>query len=147
MHVRPKLLAHDRISAIGPDQKISRLMGAVVEVRGHPSCRKVLIDPYKSLSLMIVLVAEGCLQRRVDQRPGRLGLRRVVLRLDRPVWLQHGAVRGPYAEIDFSKIDAHPPEHFDHLRLENDAAAATVEVVGRAFKDVDVPADLSRETL
>src|SRR5271169_4824039 len=79
---RPELLAHDRVSTVGADQKIARLAGIIVEMRGHRPCRKILIDPNKGFPLMVVLVAEGRLQRRVDQRPGRLGLRGKMLRLD-----------------------------------------------------------------
>jgi hypothetical protein len=66
-----------------------------------------------------------------------------MLRLDRPVWLQHGPVRGPHDEIDVSKIDSHPPEHFDHLGLENDTAAPTGR--GASVQDVNVPADLTHK--
>src|SRR6516165_1262802 len=68
-----------------------------------------------------------------------------VLGLDRSIGSQNGAITGPYAEFDGPKVDTRPPEDFDHLRLQNDAAAAAVEIMRRALEYVDIPTDSSQQ--
>ena len=46
-------------------------------------------------------------------------------------------------KINGSNIHAHSPEDFNHLGLKDDAATSTVEIMGGALEDVDVPADLA----
>jgi hypothetical protein len=144
-HGRPELLAHDGVPAVGTDQKIARFSGSILELRGYRPRAEVLIDLHQRLHVMIVLFAEGRLQGRIDERPGCLGLRGEVLGLDRSVGPEDGAVRGPYTKLDGSKIDACPPEDLDHLGLKNDAAAAAIEIVGRALEDVDIPTDSAQQ--
>jgi hypothetical protein len=66
-----------------------------------------------------------------------------MLGLDRAVRPEDGAVLGPDAKINGSNIHAHSPEDFNHLGLKDDAATSTVEIMGGALEDVDVPADLA----
>src|SRR5262249_49078495 len=42
-------------------------------------------------------------------------------------------------------LDALPRRDFNHLGLKDDAATSTVEIVGGALEDVDVPADLAQQ--
>ena len=72
-------------------------------------------------------------------------MRSEVLGLDRSVRPEHGAVLGTHAEVDGSKVDAYPPKNLDDLGLKHDSAATAVEVMGRAFKNVDVPTDPAQE--
>jgi hypothetical protein len=68
-----------------------------------------------------------------------------MLGLDRAVRPEDGPVLGPDAKINGSNIHAHSPEDFNHLGLKDDAATSTVEIVGGALEDVDVPADLAQQ--
>jgi hypothetical protein len=65
--------------------------------------------------------------------------------LNRSVRPEDCAVRGLYTELDGSKIDASSAQDLDYLRLENDAAPAAVEIMGRALEDDDVPADSAQK--
>ena len=145
LHGRPELLAHDRVSAVGADQKVARLSGSILELRGYRPRAKVLIDLQQRLRRAILLVAEGRLQGRIDERPRRLGLWGEVLGLDRSVGPKDGAVRGPYAELDGAKINGRTPEGLDHFGLKNDAAPAAVEIMRQALEDVGVPSDSEQE--
>jgi hypothetical protein len=144
-HARPELLAHSGVSAVGANQEVARFSGSILELRGYRPRAKVLIDLRQRLRLVIVPGAECRLQGRIDERPGRLGLRREVLGLDRSVAPEESAVRGPHAELDDGKIDLRPPEGLGHFGLKNDAAPATVEIMGRALEYVDLPTDSPQE--
>jgi hypothetical protein len=52
-----------------------------------------------------------------------------MLGLDRAVPPEDGPVLGPDSKLDRPNVDAGSPEHFNHLRLKDDAAASTVEIV------------------
>ena len=51
------------------------------------------------------------------------------------------AIAGLDPEGDGIEVDAGLANDFDHVGLENDAAAATVQIVRGALEDIDVPAD------
>jgi hypothetical protein len=89
--------------------------------------------------------AEGCFQTRVDARPRSLDLRGETLGPNRPIRPKDGPVLGSDAEIDGLDVRAGSPEDFNHLGLKDDAAASTVEIVGAALENIDVPATSAQQ--
>ena len=68
-----------------------------------------------------------------------------MLGLDRAIWPKHRPVLGSDAKIDDTNIHAASPEDFNYLGLKDDAATSTIEIVGGALENIDVPADLAQQ--
>jgi len=68
-HRPPELLAHHGVSAVGTDQKVARFASPILKLCSRRPRLWVLIDPHERLRLVIVLVSEGRLQGRINERP------------------------------------------------------------------------------
>ena len=68
-----------------------------------------------------------------------------MLGLDRAIRPKHCPVLGSDTKIDDTNIHAASTEDFYYLGLKDDAATSTIEIVGGALENVDLPADLTQQ--
>jgi hypothetical protein len=90
-------------------------------------------------------VAERLSERRIDQRPRGLRLRRKVLGANRPIGLEGCAEGRRDTKVHRGEINTGPPEHFHDIGLQHDATAATIEVVRGTLVDVHLPTDSTQQ--
>jgi hypothetical protein len=97
----------------------------------------------KHLARVERLGRQGLLHRGVQQIPGSLCLRHVELLNQVVVTIQIDSVSRIHAE-PFRQADAGEPEGGEYIRLQHNAATATVQVAWRQFEYVDIPACLTQ---